>query len=58
MTHLGTGFPLRCFQRLSLPNVATQHVPLARQLVHQRFVHLGPLVLEAELLNHPNAHGR
>ena len=22
--HLGTGFPLRCFQRLSLPNVANQ----------------------------------
>ena len=24
------GFPLRCFQRLSLPHVATQRVPLAR----------------------------
>ena len=23
--HLGAGFPLRCCQRLSLPNVATQH---------------------------------
>jgi len=22
--HLGVGFPLRCFQRLSLPNVATR----------------------------------
>src|SRR4030042_727469 len=22
--HLGGGFPLRCFQRLSLPNIATQ----------------------------------
>ena len=25
--HLGTGFPLRCFQRLSLPNVANQPCP-------------------------------
>ena len=25
--HLGTGFPLRCFQRLSLPNVANQQCP-------------------------------
>jgi len=23
-SHLGVGFTLRCFQRLSLPNVATQ----------------------------------
>lgn len=53
MSHLGEGFPLRCFQRLSLPNVATQHLPLARQLVHQRFVHFGPLVLKAEPLKHP-----
>jgi len=22
--HLGGGFPLRCFQRLSFPNIATQ----------------------------------
>lgn len=25
--HLKTGFPLRCFQRLSLPYVANQHYP-------------------------------
>ena len=39
-----TSFPLRCFQRLSLINLATQ---LARgeQLVHQRLTHSGPLVL-------------
>ena len=29
MTYLEVGFPLRCFQRLSLPDVATQHLPLA-----------------------------
>jgi len=23
ISHLGVGFPLRCFQRLSLPNMAT-----------------------------------
>ena len=28
-------------------------VPLARQLVHQRSVHLGPLVLKAGPLKHP-----
>ena len=27
-SHLGKGFPLRCFQRLSRPHIATQHVPL------------------------------
>ena len=30
VSHLEVGFPLRCFQRLSRPNVATQHLPLAR----------------------------
>ncbi len=33
-------------------------MPLARQLVHQRFVHSGPLVLGATLLKFPNAHTR
>ena len=28
-------------------------MPLTRQQVHQRFVHLGPLVLEADSLNTP-----
>ena len=28
-------------------------MPLARQLVHQRFVHLGPLVLKADPLKYP-----
>ena len=53
MGHLGVGFPLRCFQRLSLPDVATRRLPLARQPVHQRSVHFGPLVLEADPLTHP-----
>jgi hypothetical protein len=26
-THLEVGFALRCFQRLSFPNIATQHAP-------------------------------
>ena len=38
-------FALRCLQRLSLPNLATQTMLLAEQLIHQRFVHPGPLVL-------------
>jgi hypothetical protein len=29
-THLEVGFPLRCFQRLSTPHLATQRLPLAR----------------------------
>jgi hypothetical protein len=39
-----TSFPLRCFQRLSLINLATQ-LALGRQLIHQRLTHSGPLVL-------------
>src|SRR3989338_2980849 len=27
--YLGESFPLRCFQRLSLPSIATQRMPLA-----------------------------
>jgi hypothetical protein len=53
MSHLEGGFPLRCLQRLSRPNIATQRLLLAEQLVHHRFVHLGPLVLKADLLKHP-----
>ena len=44
-SHLEASFALRCFQRLSVPNLATQLCPCARQLVDQRFVHPGPLVL-------------
>ena len=28
-SYLEVGFPLRCFQRLSLPYIATQRLPLA-----------------------------
>ncbi len=44
-SHLGVCLALRCFQRLSRPDVATQRMLLAEQLVHQRSVHPGPLVL-------------
>src|SRR5215470_1148058 len=44
------GFPLRCFQRLSRPYNSYPAVPLARQLVHQRYVHPGPLVLGTDPL--------
>ncbi len=47
------GFTLRCFQRLSVPYVATQRMLLAEQLVHQRYVHPGPLVLRTDPLNFP-----
>ncbi len=44
-SHLGARFALRCFQHLSLPDIATQRLRLAAQLVHQRSVQPGPLVL-------------
>ena len=53
ISHLEEGFPLRCFQRLSFPNVVTQQMLLAEQLVRQRFVHLGPLVLRSDPLKYP-----
>jgi hypothetical protein len=51
--NLEGGFPLRCFQRLSFPYVATQRLRLAAQLEHQRYVHPGPLVLRTALLKYP-----
>ena len=44
-SHLGEGFALRCFQRLSRPDIATELLLRAEQLAHQRSVHPGPLVL-------------
>ena len=52
-SYLGASFALRCFQRLSLPDIATQRLLLAEQLVHQRSVHSGPLVLRATPFNFP-----
>ena len=40
-------FLLICFQQLSRPYCSYPAVLLAEQLVHQRYVHFGPLVLEA-----------
>ncbi len=47
------GFTLRCFQRLSVPYVATLRMLLAEQQVHQRYVQPGPLVLRSNPLNFP-----
>ncbi len=52
MINLQVDFALRCFQRLSEPDFATQLVPLAGQLVHKRSVHPGPLVLGMGPVNH------
>ncbi len=49
--NLEDGFTLRCFQRLSVPNNSYPAMPLVGQLVHQRFVLSGPLVLGKSLLN-------
>ena len=51
--HLEVRLALRCFQCLSLPDVATQRMLLAEQLVHQRSVRSGPLVLRATPLKFP-----
>ena len=52
-SHLEASFALRCFQRLSHPNVATLRCRLAPQQVHQRFVQPGPLVLRSAPLKLP-----
>ena len=44
------GFALICFQRLSLPNVATLLCHWRDNRYTQRFVQLGPLVLESDSL--------
>jgi len=51
--HLGIGFPLRCFQRLSDSNVATLRCAWQRQQEHQGLPHPGPLVLGANFLKLP-----
>ena len=43
--YLGDGFTLRCFQRLSALDDSYPAMPLAGQLVHQRSILSGPLVL-------------
>ena len=52
-TSFEAGFTLRCFQRLSIPYIATLRMLLAEQQVHQRYVHPGPLVLRTDPLNFP-----
>ena len=44
---------LRCFQRLSFPDIANQLMLLAEQLEHQRSDNPGPLVLGIEPLKYP-----
>ena len=44
-SYLGGGFPLRCFQRLSLGNIATRRCSYRKQPAHQGFPHPSPLVL-------------
>ena len=52
-SHLGGGFTLRCLQRLSPSELGYPAVPLVGQLVHQGFVHPGPLVLRTAPLRSP-----
>ena len=50
---LGACFALRCFQRLSLTDLATRLMRLASQPVHQWSTPPGPLVLGGTLLKYP-----
>ena len=52
-TSFEKSFPLRCFQRLSRPYCSYSAMPLARQPIHQRYVHPGPLVLGTGSLSIP-----
>ncbi len=52
-SHLEGGFPLRCFQRLSRPYLATRQCVWRHNRPHQRYVHFGPLVLKAAPLKSP-----
>lgn len=52
-THLGVGFLLRCFQQFSTLHMATQRIPLVEELVDQRCILPGPLVLWKAPLNAP-----
>jgi|SRR5882724_2635694 len=58
LPNLGVGFVLRCFQRLSLPNIATRQLHLVAKPVDQRFVQPSPLVLGPTLLKQSNACNR
>ena len=51
--YLGGGFALRCFQRLIPAEHSYPAMHAFTQQAHQRFVHTGPLVLDAALLNIP-----
>jgi len=53
---LGPASRLICFQRLSVPHCSYPTMPLVEQLVHQRCVRSGPLVLGATPLKFPNVH--
>ena len=51
--HLGAGFALRCGQRFSVPDLASQLCAWQHNWAHQRSVHSGPLVLGAAPLKYP-----
>ena len=50
---LGSGFALRCSQRLSGPRAASRRCPLAGQPRHRSRVHPGPCVLRMDSLRPP-----
>ena len=53
ISHLGAGFALRCVQRFSVPDLASQRCAWQHNWAHQRSVHSGPLVLGAAPLKYP-----
>jgi len=55
-SNLGVGFVLQMLSALIPSEHSYSTMPRARQSIHQRFVHPGPLVLGADLLKFPNVH--
>ena len=57
-SHLEVSFALNMLSALILSVHSYSAMLLVEQLIHQRYVHPGPLVLGATLLKFPNAHTR
>ena len=55
-TYLEASFALNMLSALIYSAHSYSAMPLVRQLIHQRYVHKGPLVLPANPLNFPDVH--
>ena len=55
-SHLEVSFALNMLSALIFPVQSYSTMLLVEQLIHQRYVHPGPLVLRADLLKFPDVH--